>query len=894
MSGIVFVCSTRRLARALRLVHVREQLARGAERWQPAPVQTLAQFLDEVIGGALLRGEIPVERVPALALSAQQERILWERAIEDALHTDPAQALFDIAGMAATAEEANRLLEEWCIALPAGDHNEETRQFLRWREAFRAQCARHDALEPARLLDLSVTLLERGAGRLPTVIHLAGFDRISPQLQRLLDALAARGVVVQPLTAALAQPAQALQAAYDDAEAECRAAAAWAAAQLAQQPGCRLAIVAPELSVQRARLAAALDDALHPERVLPAQAEAPRRYDFSLGTALAGQPMVACALALLRAACRHRRLAQREVGVLLREVYWSAGVSEADDRARLEANLRRRLPATLALEEVLRHARHAQAEGLGVGRLVRHLQALLERAATWPRRQGAAAWAAALAETLAATGWPGERPLSSHEYQARRAWEEVLAELAGLDALLGTLGAEQALGRLGRLCRERIFQPEAADETPLQVLGMLEAAPAPFDAIWVLGMNDHAWPPPARPNPLLPAAAQRAAGAPNSCSRVQAEFAAALQRRILHSAPFVVFSWARRAGERELRPSPLLAGLPAWQEAPAPALSLSERLAQPAAMEWLDDSRAPPLQAGEQVRGGTGLLRAQAICPAWAYYRYRLGARALEEAVDGLDSMERGNLLHAVLQCFWSGRDSAWLGTLDGPKLEAAARTAVDAGVAQFVAARGQALPAQFLALERQRLQALLIAWLALERERAPFTVQECERRVTLEIAGIRVELTLDRVDALEDGRLLVLDYKTGEVGIASWAQARISEPQLPVYAALALSGEEVAAVCFAQVRAEEQKFVGVTAEAGLLSGVKGLEEARRLFPERQFPGWQALLEHWRASIVAVAEEIRVGEAAVRFADEADLAWCEVKPLLRLPERQLQLERGRR
>ena len=101
-----------------------------------------------------------------------------------------------------------------------------------------------------------------------------------------------------------------------------------------------------------------------------------------------------------------------------------------------------------------------------------------------------------------------------------------------------------------------------------------------------------------------------------------------------------------------------------------------------------------------------------------------------------------------------------------------------------------------------------------------------------------------------------------------------------------------MAAVCFAKVRAGEHQFVGIANDAGTLPGVKGLDEARKVFDAEKFPEWHALLQHWRDSLEAIADEIRAGEAAVRFEDEAQLAWCEVKPLLRLPERKLQLERG--
>jgi hypothetical protein len=124
-----------------------------------------------------------------------------------------------------------------------------------------------------------------------------------------------------------------------------------------------------------------------------------------------------------------------------------------------------------------------------------------------------------------------------------------------------------------------------------------------------------------------------------------------------------------------------------------------------------------------------------------------------------------------------------------------------------------------------------------------------------------------------------------------SWAEDRIAEPQLPIYAALALGDGDIAAVCFAKVQAAEQKFIGIAADNEVLPGVAGLDAARRLFPEERFPDWEALLMHWRDSISAIAAEIRAGEAAVRFRSEDELRDCEVKPLLRLPERKLQLER---
>jgi exodeoxyribonuclease-5 len=68
-------------------------------------------------------------------------------------------------------------------------------------------------------------------------------------------------------------------------------------------------------------------------------------------------------------------------------------------------------------------------------------------------------------------------------------------------------------------------------------------------------------------------------------------------------------------------------------------------------------------------------------------------------------------------------------------------------------------------------------------------------------------------------------------------------------------------------------------------------EKCRKIFSETDFPDWQSLLDHWKVSIQSIARELKSGEASIRFESEKQLAYCEVLPLLRLPERQLQFER---
>ena len=369
-------------------------------------------------------------------------------------------------------------------------------------------------------------------------------------------------------------------------------------------------------------------------------------------------------------------------------------------------------------------------------------------------------------------------------------------------------------------------------------------------------------------------------------------FAKRLQADVLQAAPAIVFSYAEKEGERELRPSPLLAGLPVL-----PASTCEVVAECRPDFDRRDDALAPPVGEGEQVSGGSGLLKAQALCPAWAFYRYRLGAKALQTPADGLDAATRGTLMHAVLETFWKAAAGlVGLQALRGPDLTQAIAVAVEAALVQLETALGEPLTPTLRRLEAERLTKLCGQWLRVEWDgatgqgRAPFVVQGCEEKHTVTLGRLAIRLVVDRIDVLAaDGRRIVLDYKTGgQINVRQWSGERIVEPQLPLYAALVVAeAGAVAAVAFAKLRNGECRFEGIAAEDGLLPGVTAL----KCEPGQEgAAAWQALLDDWKQKLLALADEVQRGEAAVRFESERDLAYCEVLPLLRIAERRAQFD----
>jgi probable DNA repair protein len=883
MQHTLILCPSARLARSITNDLSAQNMQAGKMQWQSAPVMTLQQWLSGIIETGLLLGDI---KTPQALLSPFNEQLLWQQVITESLNKNAFGALFDVAGLAKAASEANQYMVAWRLHVPREQMAEESRQFLHWQRAFQARCKALNVLESVRYFDWQLDCLGLLKSQLPAHIAFAGFDQTAPQEQRLRNILTQKNIEVSQYTTTNANPAQAQHVSLDNIDAECRAAVAWAKQQLTQNPIATLAIVAPQLSEIRNQLADLLDDTFHPHSVNPSQFDAQRNYNFSLGTPLSQQPIIQAALNFLRLFSSYN-WQQADFSAVLLSPFWSANQIEVDTRAILDAKIREHLPAQFTLAQLTEFASFYHAKGLPIASLLANIKAAAALLSN--KKSSASQWAQTLANILDALNWPGERAITSLEFQALNAWQKALQQLQQLDVLGKGFYQAEAVQVLQQICLNLVFQAETINEPSLQILGIMEALSAPVDALWCIGMNDHIWPPLARPNPLLPAPIQRAAKLPNADNSVQAAFAENVQQRLLHSADHIMFSSSKMDGNSQLRASPLMNGITILKNTQLTA-TLAESLSAQgnADLVFVEDNIAPAVLAGEHVGGGTGLFRAQAICPAWAFYQYRLGAKSLKMPTNGLDSMLRGILVHDVLAAFWKTNEQyrhfADLCAMSEDNLAQAINSAIQTA---FIALQKQqiALSPSLLALEHERLFKLVRDWLQFEIDRnVSFDIIACEAEKKVLIGGIEVSLKIDRIHQLQDGSIEFVDYKTGQKpDMNNWAQPRIIEPQLPIYAVF--YGEvNVGGVQFGMVKTAEHAFSGIS-EASFDT------DKRKPKWLENFANWHALLNHWQTSLEAIASEIKTGEAAIKFEDEKQLNYCEVLPLLRLPERQLQFER---
>lgn len=238
-------------------------------------------------------------------------------------------------------------------------------------------------------------------------------------------------------------------------------------------------------------------------------------------------------------------------------------------------------------------------------------------------------------------------------------------------------------------------------------------------------------------------------------------------------------------------------------------LTYAQQIYQTGQLETIIDKNGPPVNAEEYIRGGSDILKQQAACPFKAFAKHRLHTNEIAPQQLGLHPMERGQILHSVLEQLWHHlEDHEHLSTLKEDVIDQHIFASIDSALKPFQQKKPYTFKKQFIIIERQRLFGLLKKWLAIEKARHPFKVIAKELRQKTKLNHLNLSLQIDRIDELEDGSHIIIDYKTGQVTINDWLGDRPNEPQLPLYCVT--HPTPIAGILFAQIRSNQMRLIGL------------------------------------------------------------------------------------
>lgn len=863
-AGYTLLTPNQRLAR--RIFSEWEKAAEGADGEAAiAQVSAVEPWLEHYWQRAVAAGQLPARRL----LSPAQAHELWRQVIAADQARTGHYDLLQPGAAARLAARARDTLMRWEVDLASPPIrqlfllDEDCGAFLRWADAFSARLAR-DGLSTLVDAMRGLATLTPQAPRIP--IALLAFDTLPPLYEHCLHRLG-RDVQTVETDAVAAEHCAVLRC--EDSRGELAWVARWAAELAAKEPDLRLGIVVADSDGQRATL----------DYLLRREFDClDRRYqslpvNFSAGQPLADAPLVRDALQLL--ALPAEGIGPQTLALLLQSRFIKPGLASGGATVLLTRCFETRLER-LTLTQLQRELETAPGE---CSALAQALQ-LSAGSALIGGRHRPSVWIQRFERLLAPWSWPGTA-LDSLEYQQLEQWQRLLREYAEFDLVMPPLHFAEALQLLRRLAGEAGFQPQTEDSS-VQVLGPLEAAGLQFDKLWLCGMQASQWPAPARPHPFIPLQLQRERGMPHASAEREWIFSEALVNRYRRATGVLYASFAaQRDGIPEL-PSPLLRDFTPMPDPPPTPLKSSWLHSLANTRQGPDQNTpAPPVAAAEAglLRGGSAIIEDQSLCPFRAYARRRLQLRALPEPEPGLSAADRGELLHSALFHLWGELgDQAALAQLSPAAEQECLQRAVAGAVAALPPPRRRAAGPACLRLEGVRLQRLLAEWLQLERRRPAFRVLAREAPASLELGGLALSLRIDRIDALEDGSTLLIDYKSGLSAVADWFGERPEKPQLPLYALAAEAS--LAGVAFATVRERRCQFAGlarVDAGPGIHTDI-----ARGTRGQRPCADWEAVVAYWRQSLTVLAAAFIGGEAAVEPKSPASCRHCGMQALCRI------------
>lgn len=876
--GTTLLTPNQRLSAALLSRYNQLQVQQKKSSWESLDILPLSSWLKR------LWDDCSAKKITAnpFLLSKDQEAILWEIQLRK---FPESQFLLQVAATAELAMSAWELLKLWQVDLdhPSLTLTEDGKAFQQWAKQFQKMCRQNNWIDRNSLVNQIEKHLHEKTIEPPKHLILTGFTEISPLHESFFKECEKLGTNITYYNSTH-RAHSVKKISLINEEDEIRTMARWAKAIYdahSDKPTYLIGCVIPRLETMRNKVMQIFSEAFRENNTFTLD-HSLSPFNISAGRSLLSFPIVHTAFELLK--LHQPTISIETISSILRSPFLGGAELEQIKRANFEIRLRTANITTLSLGDLIRQKPSYNLSS-SCPLLAKYLNNYYQELSHYKINLTASEQINNVMRILKIMGWPGERSLSSQEYQVTQRFLELLTEFATFDTILPPLPFSKTIDYLIGLSAKTIFQFKTKD-APIQILGMLEATELPFQYLWVMGLDDQNWPAAPKPNPLIPQRLQKSLQMPHATSEREYIYCEKLLQQLRQSASDIVLSYPQKNEDIDLRPSSLIKDIAEISAADINLSSYSstaEKIFVKRELQFLEDNKAPPVGENEPIRASTSLFKLQAACPFKAFAELRLHARRLEIPTLGLRAIDRGNVVHKALELIWSTiKDSKTLAALSQTNLEELIRDCVKQALKLILMTTDEdALPNQrYLSLEQQRLEKIIYDWLMIENDRPEFKVKFQEYETKTMIGNIPITVRIDRIDELADGSYVIIDYKTGKNNdIKNWFGPRTDEPQLPLYCII--SDKKTIGIAFGQVHPVDMGLIGVSKNNINIKSIKTLPEIS--YAEAEL--WDEQLNTWRSTLENLSHDFISGIADVDPKDTNLCNQCKLQTFCRVHEK---------
>tara|TARA_R110002124_G_scaffold128157_19_gene288708 strand:+ start:2904 stop:5588 length:2685 start_codon:yes stop_codon:yes gene_type:complete len=666
--------------------------------------------------------------------------------------------------------------------------------FWQWRALIKQDCIKNGAIFRAELPGRVLSAIKAGEISQPNKIVLVGVLFTNPAEMEIFDTLEAMGTEVVKLDIDGEAASPKLVRAVNQAE-EFEHVATWVNKTLTpyiETPHAApsIALLVPDMRSYQSPLIEALTMTVSPASLLPPVdgVEAREPWDVSSGATLGARPIICSAMAIL--SISQHRADQDTISRVLRSEWVGGHSFEGPKRALTDVWLRENAGLNMSGFDYLRALENGKPL---CEDFVSRFKTVLKSQSAVQGGMFPSEWAEFFTRTLETMGWPESESLSSANFQTLEAWEEALKLFRALDFQLGPCNYERAYMWLREIVDTRQFQPRLGHVAPVAIMSYTDAVGLNFDHVWILGASNQVLPLPADPSPFLPIELLSEAGVPEATSDGQLLKAQKLVEALLVTSNEITVSSFEQddrgssAGGSELfgKWPDVVRGSDTWAGFEGNMVGSLDR-------ENYVEEIVPAMDDAElaELTGGVSVFKNYAHEPFFAFACNRLKASPFPQPSVGFDPRIQGTMIHLCLELFWKDvRTQQELLKLSSAELENKVHLVVESAGIQHLHRLSWRYGKQLIRLELARLKNLMASWLEVEKAREfPFEVLAFELRTEVDVFGVPLTVTLDRIDRISPPTgqpfQVLFDYKSGaNFKYNALNATSLKEPQLPIYA---------------------------------------------------------------------------------------------------------------
>lgn len=814
--------------------------------------------------------------MPYRILNGIEEKLLWESSIKE--YKKSFFDLSNIENLSETAIQANRLIDQFNIGentLKSEERSEEHTFFNAWRLIFKKYCSDKNVITFNNLLKITEEHIRNRDISIEHPLHFVNFEFIAPIEESFIEACKTQ-VDIEFFKASQTTPYIESRVFLNE-EHECMQIVEWCKTQIENNK--KILVVTPQLDQIIDRLTSMLDKTFHPETFTPSLSQEKRIYQFSLNTPLFHLSMVYLNFKLIEVAARGTSKIN-ELKNILSHSGWSES-KELCRRYRLINYLERKRRGNISIKDLIEMSELIEDLNDEIPYLKTHLNQIYASHHEWRIKRSPSGWIKAFDMYLKNIQSSLLNPKDAFEESIYEVWNKTNETIASLDNLMGEISIQEMLDVLQYYLKKTTHQHQHQGNFKIDILGFHESVYEKYDATWIMNLNEHHWPIPHQYNPFIPIKIQHDRHI--STHEKRHLNASKILDKFIHTSPFVTLSYAKKMGEEEIFPSPTLYSFVSSKLLEDTNFKYKKNKLNHDVIEYIEDNTSNKIEVQKTVKSGIKLLEAQSICPAWAFYEFRLGAKQIEdEDEENLTTRLRGNLFHKTLEEFWTEyKSSSLVSALNEKELSKKIQEITHKNIS-IERKNYPRILSEFFNIEEMRLISYLEKWIHHELKRGDFEVKEIEKNIPIHLGCLNFNIKIDRIDEVNQNNI-VIDYKSGTTKtLNEWFLNAYGELQMPFYALFA-SNKPIDAIAIGVINAAKPQWIGIGRDKDLLQGIKDSTAT-------QYQSWDDLIGFWKCRIDDAIKSYESGNAAVKFTREKDIAYCQVKPILRLPERILQFE----